>query len=288
MELFMRTAMRDISAVRPSPIAGSWYPGKPDALLATVQTYLKRVKAPQIKEPVVGLIAPHAGYFYSGPTAAYAYSGVQGQKFDICAVFSPLHDYQPFDLLTSAHKAYATPLGEVPIDEETVSIIQSGLQHNNLPALQHIAYDREHSLEIQLPFLQVALAAPFKLLPIMVRTHNATILQAAATVIAAALSGKRVLVVASTDLSHFYPLNTANSLDQHMTAHFEHFDPQGVLDAEAHQEGFACGAGAVALALWVTQAMGAKTVTLLHHTTSAEASGDASSVVGYAAAAITG
>ncbi len=280
--------MREFSAVRPSPIAGSWYPGRADTLTAEIQTYLRQAKPPALEGRVYGLIAPHAGYFYSGATAAYAYRSVQGQKFDVCAVLSPLHDYQPFELLTSAHKSYVTPLGEIPIDEDLVSSVEGGFQRDKVPSLQCIANDREHSLEIQLPFLQVALAAPFRLLPIMVRTHDAAILKAAAEVIAETLVGRRALIVASTDLSHFYPLSIANTLDLHMTARFSSFDPQGVLDAEAHQEGFACGAGAVALALWATQAMGAKKVTLLHHTTSAEASGDSSSVVGYAAAAITG
>lgn len=281
--------MREISAVRPSPIAGSWYPGNRVALQSDIQMYIDQAAPCAIQERIFGLIAPHAGYFYSGATAGHAYRCVQGQTFDICAVFSPLHDYQPFDLLTTGHSAYATPLGEIPVAADLVNEIDAELQ--SVPAdlfLQRIANDREHSLEIQLPFLQVALKDKFELLPIMVRTHNPEKLQQTACVIAKALSNKRILVVASTDLSHFYPETTANSLDKTMTAAFVKFDPEGVLDAEASRTGFACGAGAVALALWTTRLQGAKQVTLLHHTTSAEASGDTSSVVGYAAAAITG
>ncbi len=281
--------MREISAVRPSPIAGSWYPGSRDALQSDIEMYLDQAAPCDIQEKIYGLIAPHAGYYYSGSTSGYAYRCVQGQQYDICAVFSPLHDYQPFDLLTTGHAAYATPLGEVPIASDLVNEIDAELQesHSNL-SLQRITNDREHSLEIQLPFLQIALKGGFELVPIMVRTHNPEKLQETARVIANTLSNKRVLVVASTDLSHFYPEATANALDKAMTKYFIKFDPEGVLDAEASHEGFACGAGAVALALWTTRFLGAKQVTLLHHTTSAEASGDASSVVGYAAAAITG
>lgn len=281
--------MREISAIRPSPIAGSWYPGSRDALRNDIRDYLDQATPSAIQEKIFGLIAPHAGYFYSGATAGYAYRCVQDQSFDICAVFSPLHDYQPFDLLTTGHSAYATPLGEIPVAVSLVNEIDADLQA--APAdlfLQRIANDREHSLEIQLPFLQVALKDKFELLPIMVRTHNPEKLQETARVVAKTLSNKRVLVVASTDLSHFYPESTANALDQKMTGYFAGFDPEGVLDAEATGTGFACGAGAVALALWTTRLLGAKQVTLLHHTTSAEASGDTSSVVGYTAAAITG
>ena len=280
--------MKEISAVRPSPIAGSWYPGDRDTLQSTIKAYIEQAEAPLLQERIYGLIAPHAGYFYSGATAGFAYRCVQGQKYDICAVFSPLHDYQPFDFLTSSHSVYATPLGEIPIAASLMHEIEENLQAQSGLTLQRIAYDREHSLEIQLPFLQVALAKDFELVPIMVRTHDPAKLQAAARVIAESLAGKRALIVASTDLSHFYPQSTANALDDVMTTHFSNFDPAGVLSAEANQKGFACGAGAVALALWTTQALGAKKVTLLHHTTSAETSGDSSSVVGYAAAAIIG
>lgn len=280
--------MREISAIRPSPIAGSWYPGSRDALLSDIRGYLAQAAPCVIKDKIFGLIAPHAGYFYSGAAAGYAYRCVQGQSYDICAVFSPLHDFQPYDFLTTGHTAYATPLGEIPVASALVNEIDENLGASSDLYLQRIANDREHSLEIQLPFLQVALKEQFKLLPVMVRTHDPEKLQAAASVIAKSFGSKRVLVVASTDLSHFYPERIANTYDKAMTTHFIDFDPEGVLRAEVKQEGFACGAGAVALALWTTRLLGASKVTLLHHTTSAEASGDTSSVVGYAAAAITG
>ena len=280
--------MKMISPVRPSPIAGSWYPEDKAALRKTIQGYMDQAAPSTVEGSLYGLIAPHAGYFYSGATAGYAYRCVQGLSFDVCVVLSPLHEFQPFDLLTSSHTAYATPLGEIPIAADLVEEIDRDLQTSAGLLLQRIGNDGEHSLEIQLPFLQVALKDAFQLVPIMVRTHTASSLQAAARSIYKALVGKRALIVASTDLSHFYAQATAIKLDRVMTGRFTAFDPIGVLDAEAHQEGFACGAGAIALALWTTQLMGATRITLLHHSTSADASGDTSRVVGYAAAAITG
>ncbi len=280
--------MKTISPVRPSPIAGSWYPGDKPSLQKAIQGYIDQASPPGVEGNIYGLIVPHAGYFYSGATTGYAYRCVQGLSFDICVVLSPLHDYQPADLLTSSHAAYATPLGEIPIAADLVDEIDRDLQASAGLQLQRIGNDREHSLEIQLPFLQVVLKDAFQLVPIMVRTLNAGNLQAAARCIHKVLEGKRTLVIASTDLSHFYPKATAVKLDRVMTGRFTAFDPAGVLEAEAHQEGFACGAGAVALALWTTQLMGATRVTLLHHSTSADASGDTSRVVGYAAAAVTG
>jgi len=280
--------MKTISPVRPSPIAGSWYPGDKTTLQKAIQEYIDQASPSNLEGSLHGLIVPHAGYFYSGATAGYAYRCVQGLSFDVCMVLSPLHDYQSAELLTSSHTAYATPLGEVPIAADLVEEIDRDLQASAGLSLQRIANDGEHSLEIQLPFLQVALNDSFQLVPIMVRTLNAANLQAAARCIHKVLAGKRALIVASTDLSHFYPQSTALKLDRVMTGRFTAFDPEGVLQAEAHQEGFACGAGAVALALWTTRLMGATHVTLLHNSTSADASGDTSRVVGYAAAAITG
>lgn len=279
--------MSPYSPVRPSPIAGSWYPANPAALEREVSGYIKHAAIPSLPGEVLGLIAPHAGYFYSGATAGYAYRCVEDMSFDLCAVFSPLHDYYPYDLITSAHEFYATPFGMIKIDQDIVSICSKNLQQMTGIPLQHIANDREHSLEIQLPFLQTALNSPFSLFPIMVRTHEPGLLQSAAQAFANVLKDKKVLLIASTDLSHFYDQKTANAYDAVMLQHIASFSPQGVLEAERTGKGFACGAGAVALMLWTCQALGGKIVTLLNHSTSADASGDTGRVVGYGAAAVT-
>jgi len=279
--------MNHYPPVRRSPIAGAWYPDNPDLLKREIDGYIDRATAVTLPGEVVGVIAPHAGYFYSGLTAGYAYRCVQGHSYDTCVVFSPLHDYTPNDLLTSAHEAYATPLGQVPVDQPLVQVCSQMIAEATGETLHPIANDREHSLEIQLPFLQRALSTPFSLIPIMVRTHNPRLLEATARAIADSLAGKTVLLVASTDLSHFYDENEANSLDSNMLHNMTAFSPEGVLKAERCGEGFACGAGAVALMLWTSRFLGASQVTLLHHSTSADASGDSSRVVGYGALAVT-
>ena len=279
--------MNPYPPVRRSPIAGAWYPDNPEVLKREIDGYIDQAGTLTLPGEVVGLIAPHAGYFYSGLTAGYAYRAVKGQTYDTCAVFSPLHDYAPHDLLTTAHEAYATPLGQVPVDRVLVEECSHKIAEATGEVLHAIANDREHSLEIQLPFLQSALAAPFSLLPVMVRTHEARLLESTARAIADSLKGKKVLLVASTDLSHFYSENDANALDSTMLQHITSFSPEGVLKAERCGEGFACGAGAVALMLWTSRFLCATSVTLLHHSTSADASGDTSRVVGYGALAVT-
>jgi AmmeMemoRadiSam system protein B len=179
-------------------------------------------------------------------------------------------------------------LGTIAINQPLLTALQEDLAVRSGFELTPIAYDREHSLEIQLPFLQYALAAPFELIPIMVREYRPEPLQAFAYSLAKILEGKNALLVASTDLSHFYDENTANRLDRHMLEQISGFSPEGVLRAEEEGKGYACGNGAVALVLWAALELGGKSVTVLHHSTSADTTGDKSQVVGYGAAAICG
>lgn len=279
--------MNAINPVRPSPIAGSWYSADPNKLSKEIEGYLNAASLPEISGQMVGLIAPHAGYFYSGSTAGYSYRAVKDIHFDLCVVASPLHNYLPYPLLTSAHACYATPFGEVEIAQSLIEELSSRLAEANLDQPQSIANDREHSLEIQLPFLQKTLKGSFQLLPLMVRSADESYLHKTGAILADLIREKNTLLIASTDLSHFYDEKTANALDQVMLKQMTDFSPSGVLQAEANQQAFACGAGAVALILWTAMHLGANQVTLLHHSTSARTSGDTSSVVGYGALAIT-
>jgi MEMO1 family protein len=281
--MFGGVFMAMISTVRPSPIAGSWYPGNPEVLRSEVNRYINEAKLNPQSGKMIGLVSPHAGYVYSGPTAGYAYRCVLGMSFDTVVILSPLHEYRPEPFLTSAHEFYTTPLGKVKVDQPLLDELLA----NKDVSITPIANDREHSLEIQLPFLQSALAAPFTLLPLMVREQRADKLKTFAEALANVLKGKDVLLVASTDLSHFYTESDANLLDQYMLEQIHQFSAEGVIRAEDEGKGFACGNGAVAVMLWTARALGGKNVTILHHSTSAKATGDISQVVGYGAALIS-
>jgi AmmeMemoRadiSam system protein B len=243
---------------------------------------------PNLPGRVIGLVSPHAGYIYSGPTAGYAYRCVVGMSFDTVVVVSPLHDYRPEPFLTTSHEAYATPLGEVQVDKTLLAKLDKTLRKNANIELTALARDREHSLEIQLPFLQIALVKPFTLLPLMVREHKPDPLKGFAYTLAGILKDRNVLLVASTDLSHFFTEDQANHLDSFMLEQIHQFSPEGVLRAEQEGTGLACGNGAVAVVLWAARELGGKTVTILHHSTSADTTGDHTQVVGYGAAAICG
>jgi AmmeMemoRadiSam system protein B len=273
--------------VRPSPIAGQWYPGDPKRLSASVNRYMDEAKLPPIEGEVVAIMAPHAGHIYSGPVAGYAFAAVRGLEPERVAVISPMH-YPYFQaLLTSAHSAYATPLGRIPIDLEAMKTLDANLKEEAGITLARIAHDPEHSLEIELPFLQCALPKGFQLLPVMVREQHAALSRRLGAALAKTLQGHPALLVASTDLSHFYPQEVANSLDQEFLRYVEAFDPDGVMQVEEEGKGFACGRAAVAAVLWAAKDLGANKVTLLHHATSGDVTGDFSQVVGYGAAVVT-
>jgi len=277
--------MGKISAVRPSPIAGLWYSADPQQLAQQIDQYIAQAQIPPLNGKVIALIAPHAGHRYSGRTAGHAYKTVLGQKFDVVAIVSPMHAYYPAPVLTSAHSSYFTPLGEVPVERDLTDGLAELLAEETI-GLTPIANDDEHSLEIQLPFLQRALNKPFSLLPVMVRRKDWRMAQILGNALAKVLKHRNALLVASTDLSHFYPLPIANQLDTEMLSLIEAFSPQGVLQAEEAATGFACGAGAVAAVLVAARELGGNEVKILHYSTSAEETLDSSSVVGYGAAVV--
>jgi AmmeMemoRadiSam system protein B len=218
--------------------------------------------------------------------AGYAYKAVKGLKVDLVAVVSPMHQYYPEPLLTSAHRAYSTPLGLVEIDQEALAALDLTLKAELGFGLSVISRDREHSLEIQLPFLQRSLEGPFKLLPVMVRDQSPRVARALGAGIARQLEGKSALLVASTDLSHFYTQREAEQLDGFLLEQVAAFSPDGIYEAEVTGKGYACGLGAVMAVMWAARGLGANAVRVLRHDTSASSTGDSTSVVGYGAAVI--
>jgi len=276
------------STVRPSPIAGTWYTSDPQRLASQVDGYISQAKLKEVdlQGRVLGLVAPHAGHRYSGRTAGYAYKAVQESPRDLVVILSPYHPYSPASLLTTAHSAYRTPLGDVPVAIPELEQLGSLLEKQG-NQLNQIASDEEHSLEIQLPFLQRAWQMPFRLLPLMVRTLEPNTIRVLADAVYAVIRDESFLIIASTDLSHFYPLDIAESLDAEMLRRIKSFSPEKVLSAEAEGSASACGSGAVAAMLWITRLAGADRVSILNYSTSADATGDSGSVVGYGAATVT-
>ncbi len=268
--------------VRPSPIAGQWYPGNPDYLAATVDRMLDEAPAVRVPGRIMGLIAPHAGYVYSGAVAARAFRLVRGMSFERVVVVSPMHHVYFDPILTTAHQAYQTPLGLIPVDREMLTELA-----RRIP-IKPVVRDPEHSLEIELPFLQRALSEPFSLVPLMLRDQTYRTAERLGQAIAEVLGPESgsTLLVASSDLSHFYTQAQAEMLDRVVLERIEAFDPVGVIRVEDEGRGFACGRGAIATVLVAARALGADSVRVVGYGTSADATGDTQRVVGYGAAVI--
>ncbi len=254
----------------------------PKSLAASIDKFLAEVKLPKLSGQVIAVIAPHAGHRYSGAVAAHAFATLHGLAPDLVAILSPFHNYSPHPLLTTKHQAYATPLGQIEMDRSALAELQS---HLPIP-ITPIANDPEHALEIELPFLQRIFKHKFKLLPIMIRAQEDDIAKQLGEALAQTLQNKNAILIASTDLSHFYDQRTARTYDHEMLKRFESFDPESIFEAEQTGKGFACGHAAVAAVMWAAQALGANKVQVLKHATSGDVTGDYSSVVGYGAAVI--
>ncbi len=278
--------MVEITDIRPSPIAGQWYPGSADRLRTSIDSYIDAADLPVIDGDIIAIVAPHAGYVYSGSVAGHAFAAVRGQNPEIVAVISPMHQPFPNALFTSDHDAYKTPLGSVLIDKQVVQDLDDLLKDDLEFGLSKVRNDGEHSLEIELPFLQRVLAGEFTLLPVMVREQTQRVTRALGNALAQTLAERDTLLVASTDLSHFYSQEIAKELDGTMLNILEAFDPEGFLKAEEDQKGFACGRGAVAAVLWAAKELGADKVKIVNYATSGDVSGDFSRVVGYGAAVV--
>jgi AmmeMemoRadiSam system protein B len=275
-----------MSDVRPSPIAGTWYPGDAEALARSVDKQLAEADSQPPPGAVVGLIAPHAGHRYSGAVAARAFRLVSQSAPDCVAILSPMHHLSAGAVLSTTHDAYWTPLGEIAVDKLLLAAFAADLEARCGIRLVRVSRDEEHSLEIELPFLQRTLAAGFQILPIMLRDQSRPVAEAVGHSLAAVLRGRSALIVASSDLSHFYPGPIARRLDQEMLARLEAFDPEAVLQAEDEGLGFACGKAALAAALWAARDLGATGVQLRGYAHSGDVTGDNESVVGYGAAVV--
>jgi len=230
----------------------------------------------------VALIAPHAGLKYSGPVAACAYQLLRGRAFDLAVLVGPSHFVGFEGVAVYRDGAFETPLGLVPVDEDAAAAL---MHSTSVVHEDDSAHAREHSLEMQLPFLQrVAPGVP--ILPLVMGYQTEATVNALAGGLAAALRDRPVLLVASSDLSHYHPADVAARLDRVVLDLVSAFDTdrlQATLDAEPEH---ACGGGPVVAVMRAARQLGATDSRILQYADSGDVSGDKSSVVGYVAAAI--
>jgi AmmeMemoRadiSam system protein B len=272
--------------IRRSPIAGSWYPASARALAAAVDGYLAEAEStpgpgrdPQGE--LVAIVSPHAGLIYSGPVAARAYRLLRHRQFDVIVLVGPSHFVGFEGVAAVPEGAFDTPLGPAPIDAGFVSDLRVACPEVREHAAAHA---REHSVEMQLPFLrQVAPRAA--IVPLLMGYQTAEIARTLGDALAATARGRSALLVASTDLSHYHDAATAARLDAVVVECVSRFDPDALQDALDERPEHACGGGPTVAVMRAAKILGARDARFLDRADSGDVSGDKTSVVGYMAAA---
>ncbi len=267
--------------IRRPAVAGTWYPGSSATLAAAVDNHLAATKG-DVAGELVALIAPHAGLMYSGPVAAHAYRLLRDRTFDVAVLVGPSH-FVGFDGVAAYPSGgFETPFGVAAIDEVCAAAIigASSVVHPG-PSV----HAREHSLEMQLPFVQ-RIAPAMKIVPLLMGHQTAATARALGDALAVALRGRRVLLVASTDLSHYQDAVTAARMDSVVVDCVARLDADGLQQALGACPDHACGGGPTVAVMRAAALLGATDSRVLHYGDSGDVSGDKSSVVGYLAAAI--
>lgn len=268
--------------IRESAISGSWYPADPVILKQQITRYIERANPPEVEGKLGGLVVPHAGYVYSGIVAAHAYKLLHKEPFDRVLILAPSHHAGFTGSSIYNLGGYRTPLGVVPLDRELINDLYS---YTDIIRYVPSADDREHSLEIQLPFLQTVLGE-FRLTPVVMGEQGFEHCARLADAIAASCENRRVLIIASSDLSHYLSYEDAQRLDGEFLDRLVEFDPEGLDRKIRNRKCQACGAGPVLTLMLALKKMGADSSRLLLYANSGDVTGDKSSgVVGYAAVA---
>ena len=273
------------SEVREAAVAGMFYPADPDELAALVDGSLADAPDTVVTGSITAVISPHAGYIYSGPIAAAAYRHLTPGAYDTVIVIAPSH-HLSFDGVSIYDRGpYETPLGQIPLDMELIEAIKKEGARIDYAAGAHV---KEHAVEVQLPFLQRILG-DFELVPMVMGNQDYDLCVETARAVADAVmkTDRKVLLVASTDLSHFHDRDEAAELDRVFRDLVTSNDPAGLYDALLRGRCEACGAGPVISVLLAANRLGACDVIETASGDSAEATGDYNRVVGYFSAVIT-
>lgn len=269
-------------AVREPVLAGTWYPAEPKALRQMIEGFLSHVPPTDIPGQVIAIVSPHAGYVYSGQVAAHAYKLLEKQQFSTVVVIAPSHHARFTGVSVYDRGGFRTPLGVMDLDRDVITALEK--RDRRIRFIPE-AHAREHALEIQLPFLQTVLPGA-RLVPLVMGEQDLGTCQWLAETLAACLRDKPVLLVASSDLSHFHSSDEAKRLDRVVLDRVAAFDPEGLLRDLESGQCEACGGGPIAATMLTAQRLGATKSRVLHAANSGDVTGDRSRVVGYMAAAI--
>jgi AmmeMemoRadiSam system protein B len=273
------------STVRTAAVAGSWYPGSARAITAEVDRYLQATGEVAVPGRLIALISPHAGLRYSGPVAAYGYGLLRGRSPLTVVLVGPSHRAAFDGVAVYAHGAWETPLGQARVDEPLAEALldpAAGIFEDTL------VHRDEHSLEMQMPFLQ-RLVPELRVVPAMMGIQSRHEVAALAATLARELAGRQdVVLVASSDLSHFHRADVANREDAIVVEQVGRLDAEALMDRLEGHHNVACGGGPIVAVMKAARALGADRATVLRYADSGDVEeGDKARVVGYLSAALT-
>ena len=280
--------------VRSPAVAGSFYPDSPGVLSAQVGKFIDDAELRETDAELIGLIAPHAGYVYSGHVAGYAYKQLMGHSFDTVVLLGLSHRYRIDGAAIYARGTFRTPLGDIPIDEDLASEMMR-LNSDLLDLPQ--AHANEHSLEVQLPFLQYLLS-DFRIVPILLQDDSPENVIPLGKAIAEAMADRSCLLIGSTDLCHYPTYEVARKSDRIVIDAIERFDPDYLRQQmdeymQVHPTHnfhcMMCSTGAIYTTMRVAKALGGNRIETLKAANSGDVPiGGRDQVVGYMAAGIYG
>ena len=268
--------------IREPAVAGSFYPNDPTVLRKQIRGFLDNVPEEKIEGKITALISPHAGYMYSGQVAAFGYKLLEGSGFNKVIVIAPSHRVHFHGASVYNKIGYRTPLGIVSVDRDLCNRI---IAQNGMISYYPQAHTQEHSLEVQVPFLQIVLEE-FKLVPIVMGSQDFDTCRVLSEAIIEAIKGERVLIVASSDLSHFHHYDKAVSLDRIVLEYIDKLDASGLEHDLKNGRCEACGGGPIVTSMLIAEKLGANKAKVLNYASSGDVTGYKSGVVGYASAVL--
>ncbi len=279
--------------VRHPAYAGMFYEGNARSLKAQIEDcFMHKLGPKALPEPasdklksILGAISPHAGYMYSGPVAAHTYYRLaQNGKPDTVVICGPNHTGAGSGLAIMREGAWRTPLGEVEVDVAVADIIT---RESSIVDVDESAHMREHSIEVQLPWLQYLYGSGFRFVPICFLMQDFESSCEVGVAVAKALKGKNALVIASTDMTHYEPQKVAERKDKTVIESAAKLDERQLYSTVEMNQVSMCGYGPTVAAITAAKALGAKNGKLLCYKTSGDFVGDYSAVVGYASLIFT-
>lgn len=270
-----------MNLIREPHVAGMFYPAKKKTLEDQITGFYSNVEIDDEIKNIGGIIAPHAGYVYSGRTAAYAYKTIMKKKYDTVIVISPSHREYFRRVSIYDGDAYKTPLGKIPINTELRNKL---ISESNLIYEGEEGHRGEHALEVQLPFLQIALQN-FLLLPLVIGDQSREVVFELADILAGVIDDK-TLLIASSDLSHFYTKSQASAMDSRVVKHINNFDFENLQTDLETRRCEACGGGGIVAILKALSKKGYTKSKVVAQSDSGDVTGDDSEVVGYLSAIV--